>query len=131
MKPPLVIGTGAVGQDLLDAWGLMLYHAFGEYAYHVGSSSLQKTGWRDVDVRIILDDDRFEALFGKQPPGRTHAFWQSMMVAFSLWGERVTGLPIDFQIQKRSLVREEDWEKPRNPIGVFPSGVELPPWQRA
>jgi hypothetical protein len=129
-KARLVLGVGATGQDLLDHWGATLYEAFGEVAYHVGSSAMKKTGWRDVDVRMIMEDDKFEQLFGKYHAGRCHAFWVAMMLSFSLWGQKVTGLPIDFQIVKRSDVTKADWEKPRNPLGIFPSNVERPPWQR-
>lgn len=124
-KPRLIVGVGAQGIDLLDHWGYVISRAFGETPYHVGSSAMQKTGWRDVDVRIIMDDEKFDALFGKDQ-GRFNPFWTATMLAYSIWGERVTGLPIDFQIQRRSSVSQDDWDKPRNPLGISGSICQRP-----
>jgi hypothetical protein len=67
-----------------------------------------------------MDDDKFDATFG--PTLRCHnehsTKWTSLMAALSLWGQKVTGLPIDFQVQRNGRVRKEDWDKPRIPIGM-------------
>ena len=55
-------GPGVPGAMHLEAFGQSIADAFGTCPYHVGSSATSKT-WRDVDVRLILDDDRFQALF--------------------------------------------------------------------
>ena len=44
--------------------GREVEHCFGEIPYHVGSSLLGKK-WRDVDVRLILDDAEWERWFGR------------------------------------------------------------------
>ena len=66
-RPPFLIGTGMPHTTLLEAFGQWIYDAFGETAYQVGSSTTGKT-WRDVDVRLILDDEQFHALFPGLPP---------------------------------------------------------------
>lgn len=43
----------------LDLFGDQVFMAFGHIPYLVGSAATQKTGWRDVDVRLILPDDEW------------------------------------------------------------------------
>ncbi|CAB4152196.1 hypothetical protein UFOVP585_61, partial [uncultured Caudovirales phage] len=65
-----------------------------EMCYQVGTSlslSESKTH-RDVDVRIMLDTKEFKTLQKIVNVDR-------LSVAVSIWGQKVTGLPIDFQIQ--------------------------------
>jgi hypothetical protein len=87
----------------LNQFGSLVYHAFGEYPYHVGSSVKEKL-WRDVDVRVMLADDLYEAMgLGKGwRDSHQNARWMAFCVAFSALGKQMTGLPIDFQIQKLS-----------------------------
>lgn len=115
-----VVGIGSPACLLLDHWARMLREVFGVEAYHVGSSATSKT-WRDVDVRVILEDDDYEAWFGAGSIGRgsINPKWSAICTAFSLWGREVTGLPIDFQVQARSAVKESDWDKVRHPLGIF------------
>ncbi len=112
-------GVGSPNCLLLDHWGTLLYSVFDEMPYMVGSATMSTT-YRDVDVRVILNDDVFDATFG--PSFGCHNEysdkWTSLMAALSLWGQKVTGLPIDFQVQRRGNVPEADWEKPRIPIGM-------------
>lgn len=78
--------------ELLEGWGVQLRRAFhGVIPYHVGSS-ITRPDYRDVDVRVILDDDEvvaLDAILNRRMFG----------VALSAWGERATGLPIDCQVQ--------------------------------
>jgi hypothetical protein len=39
-----------------------------------------------------------------------------------------TGLKIDFQIQRRSSVKQSDWEKHRTPLAIYPSNIG-PEWK--
>ena len=64
---------------------------FKEIPYLVGSS-LTRENFRDVDVRIILGKYEYKRLSYSVDIERLN-----MIV--SLWGQKVTGLPIDFQIQ--------------------------------
>lgn len=78
--------------DLLEHWGRAVRNAFGGHVpYHVGSS-LTTADFRDVDVRLMLDDDDVAAL--DRIVNR-----RALGVAFSIWGQKATGLPIDFQVQ--------------------------------
>ena len=95
-------GVGMPAGMRLDAFGQWLYDAFDETAYLCGSATQGKT-WRDVDVRIMLDDDRFDALFpGYASAHQNDAKWALLCAAVSELGRVQTGLPIDFQFQRAS-----------------------------
>lgn len=87
----------------INVFGRMVNDAFGSYPYLVGSASRGKQ-WRDIDVRLILDDEKYEELFGMvdHPYQRTKKL-NSLTMAFCELGRKLTGLPIDFQIQKQSI----------------------------
>lgn len=107
---------------LLEAFGQWIRDAFGQTAYHVGSSMHGKT-WRDVDVRLILDDDEFDALFpGCRFAHQTDAKWGLICAALSVLGQQQTGLPIDFQIQSMTEANSKFGglgDHPRNPLMLF------------
>ncbi len=91
----------------LTKFGVIVRDYFGHVPYHVGSS-LSSKQWRDVDVRLILPDDEFDALFGG--PGRsaeTDPKLGAITLAFAALGQQMTGLPIDFQIQPQSWANEK------------------------
>jgi len=58
------MSTGMPASIWLTKFGVIIRDYFGEIPYHVGSS-LETKNWRDVDVRLILDDDDFKARFGE------------------------------------------------------------------
>ena len=98
----------SIGQPqgmLLNEFGERLRDAFGEVAYHVGSSltTEKTTHWRDVDVRLMLDDAEW-AIMGLGDPANPHTNrkWRALCIVFSDYGRRMTGLPIDFQLQQRT-----------------------------
>ena len=99
--------------------------AFDEQAYLVGSV-MYRPDFRDVDVRMIFDDEKFDILFGRH--GYRHAFWRVLVTALSEYLEKRTGLPVDFQIQRRSSVGGADLKKIRDPLGVNVSH-NPPPWR--
>jgi hypothetical protein len=90
--------------------------------YIVGSA-LERADWRDVDVRMILDDATFSAMF----PGALidtgaatwefDARWTLMCVAISQWMAKQTGLPIDFQFQPMTWANTRH-DKRRHPAGL-------------
>ncbi len=88
---------------LLDAWCEQVARMFDAYPYLVGSSATSPT-WRDVDVRLMLPDDTFDLLFPGQSRDFTHLHprLRYLNLAMSVWGQKVTGLPIDFQFQQTS-----------------------------
>lgn len=92
----------------LQQFGDHLYRAFGEVAYHVGSSLREKSGWRDVDVRVMLSDEEY-ARIELGDPDRPHdnQRWVSIVLAWSAFGHQLTGLPIDFQLQQRTYANEK------------------------
>lgn len=92
---------------LLEQWGRTLYEAFGRPPYLVGSVA-RAEAWRDVDVRLMLDDDEYAALPAVQV----------LNVAISVWGQRATGLPIDFQFQNTTAINAETAGQPRNALGI-------------
>lgn len=96
-------GVGMPAALWLEKFGELVEDAFGEMPYCVGSSTF-KTDWRDVDVRVMLDDDRYAAAgYGDPTMPHSNAKWVAMCLAFSALGKQMTGLPIDFQIQQATL----------------------------
>lgn len=68
-----------------------------ESVYLVGSA-LETKDYRDVDIRVMLDDD--------------HPLWLAVLAQWlddgiSVWGQTVTGLPIDFQLQRTNWANAE------------------------
>lgn len=121
MKPTVLVGVGMPAALHLDAFAREILDAFGERPYLVGSAATGKT-WRDVDVRLMLPDDRFDALFPDlQRPARQHAFWALMCAALSELARQRTGLPVDFQIQRRTEANAR-YAAPRIPLGMYVAG---------
>lgn len=77
--------------------------------YLVGSART-RPDWRDVDVRLILPDDAYDALAAVVNVDR-------LGFAIALWGQRATELPIDFQIQRMTEANERHPGK-RHPLGM-------------
>lgn len=97
------MGVGMPFTLYLQDFGEHVRRAFGHIPYHVGSSLTNKDGWRDVDVRLILDDEEYSALeLGEPDREHYNAKWVSTCLAWSAFGKTLTSLPIDFQIQQRT-----------------------------
>lgn len=94
-------GTGMPESLWLDEFGQMVMDTFGDCPYLVGTALTKKHGWRDVDVRVILTDEEYAA-WGLGDPEYPHSNkkWRALVFAFSALGRKMTGLPIDFQIQQ-------------------------------
>jgi hypothetical protein len=93
----------------LDLACSRLREAFDHPPYLVGSVQ-ERPDWRDVDVRMMLNNDEYEAL--------THDQWTMYGLAVSAWLSSLTGgLPIDFQFQQRTAANEKHDGK-RNPLGT-------------
>ncbi len=92
--------------------------AFGGFGAYVVGSSLERSDWRDVDVRYILPDEEFARLF---PEAGDHwefdPRWLLLTVAISQWLKSQTGLPVDFQFQPQKHANERH-KGPRNPVGL-------------
>lgn len=90
-------------QQLLSDWAQKVVELFNDtMCYHVGSSMLSSdvSEFRDVDIRTMLDHEDFLVL-------QKIVNIDYLNLAVSLWGQKVTGLPIDFQVQDRDYVNEK------------------------
>lgn len=98
----------------------ILNEAFGWGTTFLVGSSIERRDFRDVDVRCILADEDFDKFF----PGLTgnpanHALWSIMCSSISLWLSQHTGLPVDFQIQRRTDANAKNEGRPRSALGMF------------
>jgi hypothetical protein len=86
----------------LDQACQVISRAFGgEHPYLVGTAGFANIGndgrpYRDVDVRLMLDDDEFAAACP------TRERWELLCLSIGSYLASRTGLPIDFQIQLAS-----------------------------
>jgi hypothetical protein len=85
--------------------------AFDSPPYLVGSVT-QTPDYRDVDLRVILSDDEFDRMFD----GKV-LLWSLLCQAIGHYLRNVTGLPIDFQIQRMSQANAKFPDGVRNPMG--------------
>lgn len=68
--------------------------------------------YRDVDVRVMLDDDEYAAVCP------TRERWELLCLSISAYLSERTGLPIDFQIQRLTEATERYAKGTRNPLGM-------------
>ena len=94
---------------LLNAWSRELRKLLDEPPYLVGSA-LTRADYRDVDVRIILDDVQYDDL-------QAVVNVPFLNLALSLWGQKATGLPIDCQVQQM-FSANQDFTGRRHPLGL-------------
>jgi hypothetical protein len=71
-------------------------------------SVLERRDFRDVDVRVMVDDATFTKLFPDTDPANTHVnpYWMLICTALSDRIAQQTGLPIDLQIQQMTWANE-------------------------
>jgi hypothetical protein len=115
----------------LDQACRLIGRAFGgEHPYLVGSAGAGNDGtpYRDVDVRLMLDDDEFAAACP------TRERWELLCLSVGAYLRDRTGLPVDFQVQRASEANARHGG-PRNPLGmgrVFAGGGDgTPDWGTA
>jgi hypothetical protein len=92
--------------------------AFGRYGCYLVGSSLERADWRDVDVRFIMDDEEFAKLFPNayETAWEQDTRWLLINTSISEHLSKVTGLPIDFQIQPQTHANLRH-DKPRSSLG--------------
>lgn len=98
--------------DRLEDWCHMVRIILWSQPYLVGSA-LDRADFRDIDIRVLMADKDFDRLSRKRSD-----VIRFLNRAFSTWGQRETGLPIDFQIQRQTEANEQFPNKPRNPMGT-------------
>lgn len=102
------MSVGMPADLYLHEFGLHVMSVFGYSVYHVGSSLTKKRDWHDVDVRVILTDEEWAKWeFGEPGSEHLNPKWIALVMAFSELGKKMTGLPIDFQIQQMSFANEK------------------------
>ena len=112
-----MIGTGSPACLKLEVFGDWIWKAFGTPAYLVGSAAVSKT-WRDIDIRLILDDAEYAQWF-KDESGSRDPLWTLICGGISELGKAMTGLPIDFQIQSQTHANTHYGKQPRHALGVL------------
>lgn len=85
--------------------------------YLVGSAGVGNDGssYRDVDVRLMLDDDEFAEVCP------TRERWELLCLSIGSYLSQRSGLKVDFQVQSTSLANERYGDRPRNPLGLVHS----------
>lgn len=96
---------------LLNDACIPVNQAFDSPPYLVGSVT-EGGDYRDVDLRVILTDEDFDHWFD----GRI-MLWSLVCHAISHYLRDVTGLPIDFQIQRMSQANVKFPDGARSPMG--------------
>jgi len=96
---------------ILDEACKPIAEAFGETPYLVGTA-VTRSDYRDIDVRLILDDEKYAAL--ATVVGSELVAFLGLAVGEYLAAR--TGMAIDFQVQQQSAANERH-DGPRNPLG--------------
>jgi len=106
----------------------LAYGAFNDpdnYGCFLVGSSLVKPDWRDVDIRMIMGDDLFKKEFTESDlrSFQHNAKWSLVCSSTSMWLQKFTDLPVDFQIQPQSFANEH-FKGQRQAIGFFNKSSE-------
>jgi hypothetical protein len=98
---------------LLDQACKPVNEAFGDFGCYLVGTASERQPYRDVDVRFIMTDKQFDRLEKAVKP-RGVAF---LGIAIGQHLASLTGLPIDFQIQRQTEANHHHGSKRRNPLG--------------
>ena len=94
----------------------------GGFGCYLVGSSLERRDYRDVDVRLILDDAEYERIFRAPGDGAAggwvNPLWSLLCTSLSLWLRQQTELPVDFQIQSMTNANATHDGK-RSALGIF------------
>lgn len=104
--------------DRLDLASVLVREVLNDTPYLVGSC-LVRADYRDIDIRVILPDERFDVLF----PGHPHRDPLRHLIQVALTNHYVTatGLSrIDFQIQRFTDANKKYPTGVRQPLGSYP-----------
>ena len=99
--------------------------AFGGRTIWLVGSVLFRSNWRDVDLRIILDESEYDRLFNSVvndvngiAVGLLDQFRMLIQTSISGLLRQATGLPIDFQVQSQAEANQHDAR--RQPLCLRP-----------
>lgn len=113
--------VGPPGVFLLEQCCQHINAAFGDFGCYLVGSAIERPDWRDVDVRFIMADEEFGRLFPDANTVNAHwehdPRWLLLIVSITEWMRRVTGLPVDFQIQPQTFANKHH-DKTRHAIGL-------------
>jgi hypothetical protein len=93
----------------------------GGFGCYLVGSALERRDHRDVDVRFIMDDAQYDRMFRDQNEW-LNPLWSLLCISISTWLREMTGLPVDFQIQRQTQANEVHGRgagKKRNALGIF------------
>jgi len=114
------IYVGAPACFVLELACQDLNRAFDGQCYLVGSA-LEREDWRDIDVRLMMGDAEFDALFPsgcrEQGTWEFDARWLVLTTAISAQLSQRTGLPVDFQFQPTTHANQSH-KGQRNALGL-------------
>jgi hypothetical protein len=112
---------------MLNDWAFSVCRIFDIHCLYQVGSSCESKNWRDVDVVAILDNESFASWFPQNGDGIDMKY-RGLCIAISLWGERATGLPIDFKIQSvfEANRRHVGEGKRRNALGLSAFDCTVP-----
>lgn len=99
---------------LLDNACHPLREAFPSYGPYLVGTAFHRGPFRDVDVRLIMEDEEFDKL--ADAVGMPAVWFLGLGLGQYL--ASLTGLPIDFQFQRATEANEIHGGKPRNPLGL-------------
>lgn len=99
---------------LLDHACQPLREAFPSYGPYLVGTASERGPYRDVDVRLIMEDIEFDKL--SSAIGMP-AIW-FLGLGLGQYLASLTGLPIDFQIQRATEANATHGHKMRNPLGL-------------
>jgi hypothetical protein len=114
--------------ERLEDWCRKVRRLFDWSTPFLVGSALTSPDYRDVDVRVILRDEQFDGQWAADGDPTKVRF---INAAVSTWGQRETGLPIDFQVQRQSDANAA-FDGRREPMGdrdwrlIPTSGVPKP-----
>lgn len=103
----------------LDLASVLIREIFEDTPYLVGSC-MTRPDYRDVDVRIILTDERFDALFPRPHADPLRHFNENAITDYYV---NATGLRIDFQIQRQTEANAK-YPGVRHPLGLYVSNED-------
>ena len=86
--------------------------AFGGHPPYLVGTAHKGDKFHDVDLRTILGDDEFDAVFGDRPK-----LWALLCLTVSVYLSDTTGLRVDYQVQRQTEANEK-YDGPRNPLGL-------------